>query len=179
MKVIQLGKKVSISSATWAANTWTFTTSAAHGMSVGDTFKLFDNNSHEDVLITCAAGTTGSTITYTSTTQSQVWASSFIRTQFPTGFTGTTDAFGNGLNELSVQATVTTTSGNGSGTADIQVSNDGLAWFTIGTITIAAAASPATNMFTYAFVTQFIRANITNVTGTGGKMIITAAGERI
>ena len=179
MKLVQLGKKFAISSATWATNTWAFTTTAPHGFAVGDTFYLFDATSGQNVLITTAAGTTGSTITYTSATKDQVWALDFVKTQFPTGFTGTTDAYGNGLNELTVQATVTTTSGNGSGTVDIQVSNDGIAWKTIGTITIAAAASPATDLFTYAFVTQYIRANITSVVGTGGKMIITAAGERV
>lgn len=74
-----------------------------------------------------------------------------------------------------MQGIVTTTSGNGSATILVQVSNDPLAlsspstasWLTYATITLPAGASPVTDGITINAPWLYVRANLTAITGTG------------
>ena len=179
MKQQQFSRKLTLTAQTWATNTWTFTTSSPHYLSVGDTFTIYELTTQQLLTITCAAGTTGSTITYTSTNNLLQFPPEIILTQFPTGFTGYSDVLVVNGNLNTYQATTTTTSGNGSHSVTFQVSNDKIAWLNISTSSPTAAASPVTDGFVINAPWAFARINVTSVTGTGGKMVATINGERL
>lgn len=68
----------------------------------------------------------------------------------------------------SVQAVVSGT-GAVTGTVDVEASNDGVNFFSIGTITLTGTGS-ASGGFSTSSAWAFIRANVTAITGTGAKI---------
>lgn len=67
----------------------------------------------------------------------------------------------------SFQASGTTSSGSGSATIVIQVSNYGGNWVTAGTITLTLGTSSTSDGFAFAGKWDNVRANVTAISGTG------------
>jgi hypothetical protein len=69
MKLTQIKRRLTISAPTFnsGASTWTLTTSAAHYLSTGDTIKFTDPVSGSSYSVAAVAGTTGSTVVFSST----------------------------------------------------------------------------------------------------------------
>jgi hypothetical protein len=73
---------------------------------------------------------------------------------------------------ISVQAVLTCSSGDCSGTVVIEVSNDSQNWLTAGTITFAAAASPQTEGLLIDAPWSAVRARTSAISGTGATMTV-------
>lgn len=107
---------------------------------------------------------------------------------FTTASSGSSDVAAKTSPYTSFQVVVTTTSGNGSATVQIQVSNDDVtlgtgavqSWLNYGTaITVASAASPATNGFPLIAADmgatvpwRYVRATITAIAGTNAQCYV-------
>ncbi len=180
MKAQTLKRKISITGTpTWASTNggeWTITTSGNHLVSVGDVIPFIDPYNPVFYQLTAVTGTTGSTLVLASSEQKITFPNEIFLNTFPTGFVGTTEAATFPGDKSSFQATVSTSSGNGSGVVVIQVSNEGVACMNRVTITVASAASPATEGTVFDGAWAYMRGNITSVVGTGGKMKITFVG---
>lgn len=77
---------------------------------------------------------------------------------------------------FTVQATVTTTSGNGSCTVIPSVSDDGVGWIDLPTITVAAGASPQTGGYPCFAGWKQVKARTTAISGTGAIVNVTVNG---
>lgn len=73
-----------------------------------------------------------------------------------------------------IQATVVG-SGSVSATVVIEVSNDGVAWMPLGTITLSGTTM-ATDGFASAGTWESVRANLSAVSGTGAAVTVTLCG---
>ncbi len=140
MKATKIVRKVGIASATWAANEWTITTTAAHFLLPSDVLSFIDPVNPQKYDITLAAGTTGSTIKFASADSKLKFPTFFETEIFRTGQTGGQDAFTWGFGQPPsgiVQAYVTGTNG---ATVVLECSVDGSHWQAIATITLTAGA---------------------------------------
>lgn len=79
--------------------------------------------------------------------------------------------------DVTFQATGITTAGAGSATTAIEVSNDGRSWLVVGTITLTLSTTAASDGFAISARWNFVRANVTAVSGTGASVTITTGGE--
>lgn len=69
------------------------------------------------------------------------------------------------------------TSGAFSATVDIEVSNDGTNWITMGTITLSGTATTADDDgFASNAAWKSVRANVTAISGTGANVTVTMGG---
>lgn len=174
MKIQQFKRKFNITAQSWATGNYTLTTNVAHGLAVGDTVVLFSLFDQASQTVTCAAGTTGSTIVFADATSGKQFNSNFNVPYFTTNMTSDTESPGTTF--TTYQATVTTTSGNGAGVATIQGSNDGIGWFTLATLTCASGVSPVSTGTVYQGSWIFVRSVISGLTGTGAKMYVSYNG---
>lgn len=71
------------------------------------------------------------------------------------------------------QAKLTTSSGNGSGTVIIEVSNDNVGFVTAGTIVFASAACPQNDGFSSVTPWRYVRARLTAIAGTDAALTVT------
>lgn len=170
MKQQYFKRKISISAQPWAANSYTLTTAAAHGIAVGESIVLFDIYSQSSLTYVTQAGTTGSTIVISDTNSGRQFNTEFFLAYFTANTTTSNEAPGTSL--VTYQATVTTTSGNGAATVNIQASNDNIGWLSLGTITLASAASPNSDGFALQAPWLYTRAVISGISGTGAKVYI-------
>lgn len=72
--------------------------------------------------------------------------------------------------KLTFQATGFTTSGVGAATIAIEVSNDGLVWLTLGTITLTLGTTITGDGFAADAPWGMLRANVTAISGTGASV---------
>jgi len=90
----------------------------------------------------------------------------------------TTAAAGAAVRGLDVQKTYeahgTTSAGAGAATVVVQGSNSGLSWSTLGTITLVLSTTDSSGSFTSSDRYQWLRANVTSISGTGATVSITA-----
>ena len=77
------------------------------------------------------------------------------------------------ISNRTVQVTGKTTSGSGSAVVDIEVSNDGLAWIVVGTVTVALGTTYNTDGFVFNAPWGKVRANIKTLIGTGAEVTVT------
>lgn len=68
--------------------------------------------------------------------------------------------------DLTFQAAGTTSSGSGSATVVIQVSDNNSDWLTLGTITLTLGTTSTSDGFASAATWAFVRANVTAISGT-------------
>jgi hypothetical protein len=73
-------------------------------------------------------------------------------------------------NRMTFQASGTTTAGAGAATVKIQVSNDGANWLDLGTISLTLSTTSSSDGFAAEAPWQFVRANITAISGTGASV---------
>lgn len=71
-----------------------------------------------------------------------------------------------------LQAVLTTSSGNGSATVVIEVSNDGSNFIAAGTITFASGTCPQADGFAIAAPWAFIRSRCSAISGTGASVAV-------
>lgn len=71
-----------------------------------------------------------------------------------------------------VQALGNTTSGTGTASIDIQVSNNGDNWLTLSTISLTLGTTVTTDGFANTAPWGYFRANVTTLTGTGAKVTV-------
>jgi len=76
----------------------------------------------------------------------------------------------------SFQAVGTTTAGTGAATVVIQVSNDGVNYLTLGTITLTLGTSSTSDGFAVSNTWEYYRANLTSVSGTGAAVTVYMKG---
>jgi hypothetical protein len=74
------------------------------------------------------------------------------------------------------QAVGSTTAGSGAATVIIQVSNDGVNYLTMGTITLTLGTSETTDGFAVINNWNFYRANLSAVSGTGAAVSVYMKG---
>lgn len=90
------------------------------------------------------------------------------------GATGT--GAGTGVNATctyrTFQAYGTTSSGAGAATIKIQVSNDNSNWLDLGTISLTLATTASSDGFASSAKWQFVRANVTAISGTGASVSV-------
>ena len=77
---------------------------------------------------------------------------------------------------VTFQASGTTTAGAGAATVVIQVSNDGLVWLTLGTITLTLGTTIAGDGFAADAPWGMARANVTAISGTGASVSAYVSG---
>lgn len=70
----------------------------------------------------------------------------------------------------SYQGFGSTSSGAGSATIDVEVSNDNTNWITQGTITLTLATTVSDDGFTTDAPWKYVRGNVTAISGTGAKV---------
>ena len=63
-----------------------------------------------------------------------------------------------------------TTAGAGAAAVDIQVSNNGRVWLTLGTVTLTLGEDEVTDGFASGAQWRFVRANVTSISGTGASV---------
>lgn len=90
---------------------------------------------------------------------------------------GTTVAAGaafdvNGHGARTYQVVGSTSAGAGSTTVAIQGSNNGTNWDTIGTVTLTLSTAAASNGFSSADAYDYVRANVTAISGTGAAVSV-------
>ena len=78
-----------------------------------------------------------------------------------------------GDGEMTVQATGSVSSGTGSATVEVQVSNDGVAWLVHDTITLALSTARATAGVEMDAPWAFIRTNLSAISGIGAAVTVT------
>lgn len=79
--------------------------------------------------------------------------------------------------KVTFQATGATTASAGAATIAVEVSNDGRGWLVIGTITLTLSTTVATDGFAVDAQWNFVRANVTAISGTGAAVTVTTGGE--
>lgn len=95
--------------------------------------------------------------------------------QIPAG-QGYVSLYGYDLSDMTFQATVSGT-GAVSATVQIEVSNDGIGWLIDSTATLVLSGTTvASKGFTSSAAWQFVRANITAISGTGAKVTVSVGG---
>lgn len=80
-----------------------------------------------------------------------------------------------GTHNMTFQAVGATSSGAGSATIKIQISNDGTNWLDLGTITLTLATTTSSDGFASYASWAFVRANVTAISGTDAAVTITMA----
>ena len=76
----------------------------------------------------------------------------------------------------SFQAVGSTTADAGAATILIQVSNDGVNYITMGTITLVLGTSVTSDGFAVANTYEYYRANVSAISGTGAKVTVYMKG---
>jgi hypothetical protein len=76
----------------------------------------------------------------------------------------------------SFQAVGTTSTSTGAATVLIQVSNDGVNFFTLGTITLTLGTAATSDGFAVANTYEYYRANLSAVSGTGATVSVYMKG---
>lgn len=76
----------------------------------------------------------------------------------------------------SFQAVGSTTTSTGAATVLIQVSNDGVNYITLATITLSLTTSPSSDGFAVANSWEYYRANLSAISGTGAKVTVYMKG---
>jgi hypothetical protein len=76
----------------------------------------------------------------------------------------------------SFQAKGTTTSSTGAATILIEVSNDGVNFITMGTITLTLGTSATSDGFAVANTYEYYRANVSAISGTGAQVTVYMKG---
>lgn len=72
------------------------------------------------------------------------------------------------------QANGTTTAGSGAATIQVQGSNNGVNWDTIGTITLTLGTTSTSDSFTSLDRYMALRANVSAISGTGASVNVAA-----
>jgi hypothetical protein len=79
----------------------------------------------------------------------------------------------NGNGKRTFQATGLTGSGAGSTSVDIEVSNDGVTYIVMGTISLTLSTTETTDGFASDATWRYVRANIKSISGTGASVTVT------
>lgn len=74
---------------------------------------------------------------------------------------------GSQLVHRTFQGTGSTTAGTGTTTIAVEVSDDNINFLTLGTITLTLGTTTTTDGFAASSVWEFVRGNVTGITGTG------------
>lgn len=80
-----------------------------------------------------------------------------------------------GRESMTFQADGATTSGSGAATIKIQVSNNGTNWIDLSTITLTLATTSSSDGFAAFAAWAYVRANVTEISGTGAAVTVTCA----
>ncbi len=83
---------------------------------------------------------------------------------------GSTFPFPSG--RATLQAVGSVSASTGSVAVDIQVSNDGVNWLTLGTITLSLTTSESSDGFAADAPWSFVRANVTSISGTDAEVSV-------
>lgn len=75
------------------------------------------------------------------------------------------------------QATGFTSTGTGGASIQIQVSNDGVSFIRMGTITLALTTTVSTDGFTSDAPWRYVRANVITLTGTNASVTVIIGNE--
>lgn len=89
--------------------------------------------------------------------------------------TGAGSSFANPKKEKTYQASGTTSAGAGAATIQVQGSNDGANWDTIGTLSLTLATTTSSDSFASMDRYDRIRGNVTAISGTDAAVSLTAA----
>ena len=73
------------------------------------------------------------------------------------------------------QAAGATSAGSGAATVKIQVSNDGMNWIDLGTITLTLSSTSSSDGFAAFAAWAYVRANVTAISGTNAAVTVTCA----
>jgi len=84
--------------------------------------------------------------------------------------TGAGDAYSVPNSKRTFQADGTTSSGAGSATVKVQVSNDNSNWIDLGTITLTLATTSSSDGFSSDAPWRYVRGNVTAISGTGASV---------
>jgi len=76
---------------------------------------------------------------------------------------------------ITFQAYGTTTAGAGAATIKIQVSNNETDWLDLGTISLTLATTSSSDGFAAEAPWQYVRANVTALSGTGASVSVKAS----
>lgn len=79
----------------------------------------------------------------------------------------------NGQGKRTFQATGLTSAGVGATAVDIEVSNDGVKYIVMGTISLTLGTTATTDGFASDATWRYVRANITSISGTGASVTVT------
>jgi len=90
-----------------------------------------------------------------------------------TGAGGSRELHNAGNANATFQADGTTSSGAGSATIDVEVSNNGVNWDTMGTITLTLATTTSSDGFASNASWKYVRGNVTAISGTGAAVSLT------
>lgn len=77
------------------------------------------------------------------------------------------------VDERTFQATGSTSSGTGAASVAILVSNDGVGWITLATISLSLSSTPATDGFASDARWKFTKAQLVSISGTGAAVTVT------
>lgn len=73
----------------------------------------------------------------------------------------------------SFQLTGAVSSSTGSATVDVEVSNDGTNFITLGTISLSLTTSTSSDGFVSTTAWRYVRGNVTAISGTGASVTLT------
>lgn len=79
-----------------------------------------------------------------------------------------------GAENRTFQAVGSTSSGTGAATVTVEGSNDGRNWILIGTISLTLGTAETTDGFASNAAWEFVRGNVTSISGTGAKVSLIA-----
>jgi hypothetical protein len=151
MKVTKLSRRFTVTAAAWATGDWTLTTSAAHGLTVGDVITFTDAKIPVVYVVATIAGTTGSTIKFTHA-DTTLKFNEVTCDSFSTGVAESnvfTFSFVDTINGL----VHVVSNGTATVTAKLQGSLDNIHWVDHGTATAVTAGSqleiPVTKPYAY------------------------------
>lgn len=166
MKLIQIKRKVAISSTSWATNTWTVNFGAAHYLAATDTFSFIDPVTTLETTLTVAGVTDADTITATSTNSALSFPTFVFLENYGTGATGAQDTFTLAFNDTINGLIHVVSNGTATVTAKAQGSLDKLHWVDHGTATAVTAGTqleiPVTKPYPY------MRLNFTVASASAG-----------
>lgn len=173
MKVVNLTRSVAVSTATDAAGTLTIVTSGVHSLVTGDIIS-FNQNDNKRFVVTVTNTTTFTIPTdYTVGTGTAYLPSGFIYPLALVAAPTNTEKYSNSSSAdstITFQAVGKTSSGAGTGTVAVEVSNNGVDWLTFGTINISFSTTSGTDGLVIDAPWGYVRAKCTNIGGTNARI---------
>ena len=174
MKLTQLKRAVTISSPTYGAGNWTWTTSASHGIAVGDTFTFNDPRQGNTVTATALAGTAGSTLVFASSETGLVPPSFLVVENYVTGTSGQSSSFTFSFVDT-INGLIHVVS-NGTATATVKAvgSLDGIHWIDLAAAAAVTAGSQVEIAVTKPYVWGALNFTVATASADGGANTIKA-----